>query len=163
QRTLADEVTLDVALARLRAALAGRLGVDDLVLVARDETGLVIAGGERVAPGSLVARVLETGASEFVRVGRNGAGARGILSRAPGVRRVARCGRTDDRRARDRAKGRDSGRGAHGARGAGCADGPCPGERAAGVTTAPLRGGAGRQGERRAPGARGARSGEVGL
>src|SRR5262249_39543888 len=81
QRTLADEVTLDVALARLRSALAGRLGGDDLVLVGRDETGLVIAGGERVAPGSLVARVLETGASEFVRVGRNGAGARGILSR----------------------------------------------------------------------------------
>src|SRR5499426_3716770 len=73
QRTLADEVTLDVALARLRAALAGRLGVDDLVLVARDETGLVIAGGERVAPGSLVARVLETGASEFARIGGSGA------------------------------------------------------------------------------------------
>jgi two-component system, OmpR family, sensor histidine kinase KdpD len=81
QRTLADEATLDVALARLRSALTGRLGVDALVLVARDDPGLVIAGGERVAPGSLVARVLETGASEFVRIGGSGAGRRGVLSR----------------------------------------------------------------------------------
>jgi signal transduction histidine kinase len=81
QRTLADEVTLDVALTRLRSALAGRLGVDALVLVARDGTGFVIVGGERVAPGSLVARVLETGASEFVRIGGGGAGGRGVLSR----------------------------------------------------------------------------------
>jgi signal transduction histidine kinase len=81
QRTLADEVTLDVALARLRSALAGRLGVETLALVARDETGLVIAGGERLAPGSLVARVLETGACEFVRVGGSGVRAHGVRSR----------------------------------------------------------------------------------
>jgi signal transduction histidine kinase len=81
QRTLADEVTLDVALARLRSALAGRLDVDDLVLVARDDTRLVIAGGGRVAPGSLVARVLDTGASELVRLCGSDAGGRGVLSR----------------------------------------------------------------------------------
>ena len=66
QRTLAAEATLDVALARLREALAGRLGFDDLVLVARDGARLVIAGGDRVAPGSLVARVLDNGTPELV-------------------------------------------------------------------------------------------------
>jgi len=76
QRTLADEVTLDVALARLRSTLVGRLGVDALVLVARDDTGLVIAGGDGMAAGSLAARVLETGAAELVRPR-----GRGVLSR----------------------------------------------------------------------------------
>jgi len=76
QRTLADEVTLDVALARLRSTLAGRLSVDALVLVARDDTGLVIAGGDGMAAGSLAARVLETGAAELVRPR-----GRGVLSR----------------------------------------------------------------------------------
>jgi two-component system sensor histidine kinase KdpD len=66
QRTLADEVTLDVALGRLRAALAGRLRFDDLALVARDGARLVIAGADRVAAGSLVARVLDSGVPEFV-------------------------------------------------------------------------------------------------
>src|SRR5499426_1969649 len=46
QRTLADEVTLEVALARLRSVLARRLDAEALALVARDDTGLVIAGGE---------------------------------------------------------------------------------------------------------------------
>jgi signal transduction histidine kinase len=66
-RTLADEVTLDVALARLRATINERLGFDDLALVARDGTGLVVAGGDRVVAGSLAARVLAAGAPEFVR------------------------------------------------------------------------------------------------
>jgi len=66
QRALADEATLDVALTRLRAALAGRLGFDDLVLVARDGARLVVAGGDRVVPGSLVARVLDSGIPELV-------------------------------------------------------------------------------------------------
>jgi signal transduction histidine kinase len=66
-RTLADEVTLDVALGRLRAVLAGRLGFDDLGLVARDGTRLVVAGGDRVVAGSLAAQVLEAGAPAFVR------------------------------------------------------------------------------------------------
>src|SRR5436309_2036391 len=66
QRALADEATLDVALTRLRAALAGRLGFDDLVLVARDGARLVVAGGDRVVPGSLVARVLDSGIRELV-------------------------------------------------------------------------------------------------
>ena len=66
-RTLADEVTLDVALGRLRATLNGRLGFDDLALVARDGTQIVVAGGDRVVTGSLAARVLDAGAPEFVR------------------------------------------------------------------------------------------------
>jgi two-component system sensor histidine kinase KdpD len=81
QRTLADEVTLEVALARLRSVLTGRLDAEALALVARDDTGLVIAGGERVAPGSLAARVLETGVSEFASVGGSGADGFGVRSR----------------------------------------------------------------------------------
>ena len=64
QRTLADEAPLELALARLRAVLADRLSVDEIALVARDGEGLVVAGGERVAEGSLVARVLDTGEPE---------------------------------------------------------------------------------------------------
>ena len=66
QRTLADEASLDVSLARLRAALAGRLRVDEIALIVRDDERLVIAGGETVAEGSLVARVLEHGEPAFV-------------------------------------------------------------------------------------------------
>ena len=66
QRTLADEATLDVSLARLRAALAGRLGVDEIAIVARDADRLVVAGGDRVVEGSLVARVLDGGGPVFV-------------------------------------------------------------------------------------------------
>lgn len=66
-RALADEVTLDVALGRLRVVLAARLGFDDLALVVRDGARLVIAGGDHVAAGSLAARVLDAGAPEFVR------------------------------------------------------------------------------------------------
>ncbi|MGH7346594.1 MAG: histidine kinase dimerization/phospho-acceptor domain-containing protein, partial [Candidatus Rokuibacteriota bacterium] len=66
QRILADEAPLDVSLARLRAALAERLRVDELGLVVRDGEQLTIAGGDRVAQGSLVARVLDTGEPAFV-------------------------------------------------------------------------------------------------
>ncbi len=66
QRTLADEATLEVSLARLRAALAGRLRVDEIALIARDDERLVIAGGERVTKDSLVSRVLEHGGPAFV-------------------------------------------------------------------------------------------------
>jgi two-component system, OmpR family, sensor histidine kinase KdpD len=66
QRTLADEATLDVSLTRLRAALATRLRVDQIVIVARADERLMVAGGDRVAEGSLVARVLETGEPLFV-------------------------------------------------------------------------------------------------
>jgi len=76
QRTLAEETTLDVALARLRTALAGRLRVDDLALVARDGPRLVVAGGDQVVPGSLVARVLDTGTPRFV--GDTGGGCRRV-------------------------------------------------------------------------------------
>ncbi len=66
QRTLADEAPLEVALARLRAALAQRLRVDEIALVVRDGEQLAVAGGDRVADGSLVARVLGTGEPAFV-------------------------------------------------------------------------------------------------
>jgi len=66
QRTLADEATLDVSLARLRTALAGRLRVDELAIVCRDDDRLVVAGGDRVAEGSLVGRVLAGGEPVFV-------------------------------------------------------------------------------------------------
>jgi two-component system, OmpR family, sensor histidine kinase KdpD len=67
QRTLSEEATLDVSLARLRAALAGRLHAEEIALIARDDERLVIAGGEGIAEGSLVARVLEDGQPVFVR------------------------------------------------------------------------------------------------
>jgi len=66
QRALSDEAALDVSLARLRAALAERLRVDEIALIVRDDERLVIAGGERVVAGSLAARVLEGGESAFV-------------------------------------------------------------------------------------------------
>ena len=66
QRTLAGEAPLDQALARLRAALADRLRVDEIALVARDGERLAVAGGECVAARSLVARVLDTGEPAFV-------------------------------------------------------------------------------------------------
>jgi signal transduction histidine kinase len=56
-----------VALARLHATLNGRLGFDDLALVARAGTQIVVAGGDRVVTGSLAGRVLDAGAPEFVR------------------------------------------------------------------------------------------------
>ena len=66
QRTLADEAPLELSLARLRAALADRLRVDEIALVARDGEHLAVAGGGRVAAGSLVARVLDSGEPAFV-------------------------------------------------------------------------------------------------
>jgi signal transduction histidine kinase len=99
QRALSDEATLDVSLARLRAALAGRLRVDEIALIVRDDERLVIAGGERVAAGSLAARVLEVGRSAFVchtgaRGGPRRAFATPLLSggRAVGVLAVERSG-----------------------------------------------------------------------
>jgi two-component system sensor histidine kinase KdpD len=99
QRALSDEAALEVSLARLRAALAGRLRVDAIALIVRDDERLVIAGGERVAAGSLAARVLEIGSSAFVcDTGARGrprrAFATPLLSggRAVGVLAVERCG-----------------------------------------------------------------------
>ena len=66
QRTLADEAPLELSLARLRAALADRLRVDEIALVAFDGERLTVAGGEGVSDGSLVARVLESGEPAFV-------------------------------------------------------------------------------------------------
>ena len=99
QRTLSEEAALDVALARLRAALAERLRVDAIALVVRNEERLVIAGGEGVADGSLVARVLLGGASVFVAdTGEHGRPRRAFAApllahgRAIGVLVVERAG-----------------------------------------------------------------------
>jgi two-component system sensor histidine kinase KdpD len=67
QRTLAADGALDVALARLRTALAGRLHVDAVALVTCDGERLLVSGGDRVAEGSLAARVLETGEAQFAK------------------------------------------------------------------------------------------------
>lgn len=66
QRVLAADAPLDVALARVRAVLVRHLAMADVALVVREGDRLAIAGGESVAPGSLVARVLERGAPVFV-------------------------------------------------------------------------------------------------
>jgi signal transduction histidine kinase len=65
QRTLAEEERLPLALDRLRELLSERLGGAALALAVREGDGLVMAGGDRVAPGSAAARVLETGEPIF--------------------------------------------------------------------------------------------------
>jgi two-component system sensor histidine kinase KdpD len=65
QRALEGEVPLALALARLRSALASRLGAD-VGLAVHDGARLAVAGGVEVAPGSAVARVLESDAPLFV-------------------------------------------------------------------------------------------------
>jgi signal transduction histidine kinase len=99
QRTLADEAELAVWLARLRGALAGRLRVDEIALIVRDDGRLVIAGGDGVAEGSLAARVLDSGEPVFVRdVGERGRPRRAFATplrssgRAVGVLAVERKG-----------------------------------------------------------------------
>jgi signal transduction histidine kinase len=66
QRTLSEESSLDVALARLRAALGVRLLVDEIALIVRDDERLVIAGGQSLREGSLVARALAAGGPVYV-------------------------------------------------------------------------------------------------
>jgi len=99
QRTLADDIPLDVALTRLLATLAPRLAVDDLALAARDGERLVVAGAALVAPGSLGARALARGVPGFVRdVGGGIRARRGFVAplmaggRAVGVLAVERRG-----------------------------------------------------------------------
>lgn len=99
QRTLADEAELAVWLARLRGALAGRLRVDEIALIVRDDDRLVIAGGDGVADGSLAARVLDSGEAVFVRdAGERGGPRRAFATplrssgRAVGVLAVERKG-----------------------------------------------------------------------
>jgi signal transduction histidine kinase len=66
QRTLSEESALDVALARLRAALGERLLVDEIALIVQDDQRLAIAGGRSVREGSLVARALAAGGPIYV-------------------------------------------------------------------------------------------------
>jgi two-component system, OmpR family, sensor histidine kinase KdpD len=65
QRALAGDVALDAALPRLRACLTRRLGAADVAIAVREGERLVIAGGDDVAPGSPVQRVLESGEAWF--------------------------------------------------------------------------------------------------
>ncbi|MGH7276973.1 MAG: DUF4118 domain-containing protein, partial [Candidatus Rokuibacteriota bacterium] len=58
QRALAEDVPLELALSRLRAALARRLRASDVGLVVRAGERLVVAGAGGVAAGSVAARVL---------------------------------------------------------------------------------------------------------
>ena len=66
QRALTGATPLDAALGRLRAALIECLRVADVGLVVRDGERLVVAGGDRMAEGSLAAGVLAAGSSVFV-------------------------------------------------------------------------------------------------
>jgi signal transduction histidine kinase len=99
QRTLADEAPLDLSLSRLRAALADRLRVDEIALVAVEGERLAVAGGDRVAKRSLTARVLDTGEPAFVSDAGGGGRARRAFAtplmasgRAVGVLAVEREG-----------------------------------------------------------------------
>ena len=76
QRALDGDTPIDLAVARLRACLQGRLGAT-VGLAVHDGTRLVVAGGARVARGSAVAHVLVSGAPLFVP----DAGGRGALRR----------------------------------------------------------------------------------
>jgi signal transduction histidine kinase len=66
QRVLAEEAPLEIVLGRLRACLEVRLAPAVLALVARDGDRWVVAGGENIAPGSVMAGVLEDGDPVFV-------------------------------------------------------------------------------------------------
>jgi signal transduction histidine kinase len=66
QRALAEDIPLELALGRLRAALARCLRASDVGLVVRDGERLVVTGAASVAAGSVAARVLATGAAAFV-------------------------------------------------------------------------------------------------
>jgi len=99
QRTLADVAPLDLSLARLRGALADRLRMDEIALVAVDGERLAVAGGDRVAERCLIARVLDTGEPAFVSDADGGGRARRAFAtplmaggRAVGVLAVEREG-----------------------------------------------------------------------
>jgi signal transduction histidine kinase len=77
-RLLGGDAALETALGRLRAWLERRLGASGVALVVREGDGVIVAGGDGVAPGSVVARVLDTGAAVYVP----DAGAGGGLRRA---------------------------------------------------------------------------------
>jgi two-component system sensor histidine kinase KdpD len=71
QRLLDADTPLDLALARLRAALQPRLDAA-VGLAVHDGTRLAVAGGARVARGSAVARALSSGAPVYVAAGGDG-------------------------------------------------------------------------------------------
>jgi signal transduction histidine kinase len=66
QRLVAEERSLPEMLDRLRALLAERCEAAALVLVVRDGEGLTLAGADRLVPGSVVARALDSGNAIFV-------------------------------------------------------------------------------------------------
>ncbi|HMH52863.1 MAG TPA: ATP-binding protein [Candidatus Acidoferrum sp.] len=66
QRALTEEAPLEVALQRVRACLAARLGVGAIGLIVRQDDRVAVAGGGPLVAGSLAAEVLETGRPQFV-------------------------------------------------------------------------------------------------
>ncbi len=66
QRVVAEERPLPEMLDRLRGLLAERCEATALVLVVRDAERLVLAGADRLVPGSVVARALDSGHAVFV-------------------------------------------------------------------------------------------------
>ncbi len=66
QHVVAEARPLPETLERLRALLAARCGASALALVVRDADGLTLAGGNRLVPGSAVARAFDSGNAVFV-------------------------------------------------------------------------------------------------
>jgi two-component system, OmpR family, sensor histidine kinase KdpD len=66
QRVVAEERSLPEMLDRLRTLLAERCEAAALVLVVRDADRLTLAGADRLVPGSVVARALDSGNAVFV-------------------------------------------------------------------------------------------------
>ncbi|MGH7314515.1 MAG: sensor histidine kinase [Candidatus Rokuibacteriota bacterium] len=66
QGVVAEERPLPETLHRLRELLAGRCGAAALVLAVRDGDRLALAGGDRLLPGSVLARALDSGEPAFV-------------------------------------------------------------------------------------------------
>ena len=81
QRALAEDASLEIALGRLRAWVAGRRGGDPHAQGVPPAARLAVAGGGSVAPESLAAAVLATGAPCFVPdVGRGARPRRAFLA-----------------------------------------------------------------------------------
>lgn len=66
QRVLAEEAPLELALGRLRTCLEARLAPATVALAAREGDRCLIAGGDEIAPDSVMASVLADGEAVFV-------------------------------------------------------------------------------------------------
>jgi two-component system sensor histidine kinase KdpD len=65
QHVVAEARPLPETLDRLQALLAERCGAAALSIVVRDADGLTVSGGDRLVPGSAVARALDAGTAVF--------------------------------------------------------------------------------------------------